>query len=404
MTTAPHVDVATAPAGPPRGRLFPLDGLRGLAAVVVFAHHALILLYGPLAGVNEHHWPIRPRQGMWALQHLPVAWLFNGTFAVSFFFVLSGFVLTRAMGPAPKPDRIARLVTVRLLRLLPLVLLGTALGFMTFDLAVQQLDALRLLAGNDSSAYIEAELLARHGPMVAVKQVLATIWRGATAASLFDPPLWSIGVELKGSLLVYLLAGTFATTPRAAAKYWVGVPLGLCLMGTASLSFLAGMGAAEYGKTRDDVLLPLPRAALYGLLLLALGWASVHPWDRNLWLPLPCNPPEILDTLMSTACALVLMASGLQLAGLRWFLASRPVQFLGHASYGLYVLHVPLLYVGLAPLLRLFDPVLGRDAAGLASLTLLLALALALGSAIISHVDTPLARWSKRRVEVWLGA
>jgi peptidoglycan/LPS O-acetylase OafA/YrhL len=399
-------NLSGAPAAPtsrPKtSRLEALDGLRGLAAVVVFAHHALVLLYGPLAGVNEHHWPVRPQLVLHALQRTPVAWVFNGTFAVSFFFVLSGFVLTRAMGSAPGPARIARLITARFLRLLPLVILGTFFGYVAFGPAVRHLDLLLNLTGNDSHAYIHPDLLANHGFFTAVKQCLFVIWRGTGAEYLLDPPLWSIGIELKGSLLVYLLAGAFAETPNRSAKYWVGVPLGICFMGAATLSFLAGMYVAERSREHSDELLPVSRPVLVGLAALAFVWASVHPWNRHLWLPLPFNPPEMLDTAISTACSVFLMAAGLQLAAFRGFLMSRAVQFLGHASYGLYVTHVPLLYLGVAPLLSWARTSMGADAAAVFTSGVILVGSLILGSLLITYVDGPVARLTKGWVTRWL--
>jgi peptidoglycan/LPS O-acetylase OafA/YrhL len=385
-----------------RSRLEALDGLRGLAAVVVFAHHAMVLLYGPLAGINEHNWPVRPQLALEVLQHAPVAWVFNGTFAVSFFFVLSGFVLTRAMGPAPQPARIARLVTARFMRLLPLVILGTLVGYLGFDLAVHQLDKLLCLTGNDSRAYIHPSLLQNHGMLAAIKQAFLLIWRGSAAEYLFDPPLWSIGVELKGSLLVYLLAGAFAQTPRANAKYWVGIPLGVCLIGASSLSFLAGMFVAERSRERGDIILAVPRPLVIAGAFAALIWASVHPWDRHLWLPLPFNPPELLDSLISTLCSVLLMAAGLQLATLRKILSSSPIQYLGHASYGLYIIHVPLLYLGTAPLLAWGRAHMNASLAAVITSGVLLALSLFVGGLLITYVDTPIARRSKKSVVRWL--
>ena len=382
------------------GRLSALDGLRGLAAVVVFAHHALVLLYGPLAGINPHGWQPRPALAVDALHHAPVAWLFNGAFAVSFFFVLSGFVLTRAMGHAPSPTRVAQLVAARFLRLLPLAALGTVLGYFAFDAAVAHLDALLQLTGNDSSAYIHPTLLAHHGMGEALRQLTVVIWGGTQADHLFDPPLWSIGVELKGSLLVYLVRGTFVGTPNRLARDAVALALGLCLFGTDSVPFVLGMALAD--RSRGDKLLPLPPAALAIGVLAALSWASVHPWNRALWLPLPVALPAVADSAISAGFSAVLMAAGLQLRPFRALLDSRPVQALGHASYGLYVAHVPILYLGVAPLLAWAHRFCPPGTASLTVTGLLFVLCVAVGHGLITYVDTPLARFSKARATGWL--
>ena len=380
-------------------RLEALDGLRGYAALVVFAHHALVLLYGPLAGVNEHNWGVRPRLVAEALHRVPVAWVFNGAFAVSFFFVLSGFVLTRAMGLSPAPARVARLVATRFLRLLPLVVLGTLAGWAVFNRAVQHLDQLLYLVGNDSHAYIHPDLLQNHGLGQALRQCAAQIWQGTHAERLFDPPLWSIGIELKGSLLVYLFACGFAQTKQQAPKYVAGLLLGTCLMGVDWLPFLAGSYLAERSLERPGPLLRASQVQLLAGGALALLWASVHPWDRNLWLPLPFNPPLLLNASLDTAAACVLLVCGLQLRWLHAMLVTRVSQLLGTASYGLYVCHVPLLYLGCGPMMARLKPGLGNNAAATITASTLLLASIGLGTVLVHYVDTPAAKRSK----TWVG-
>ncbi|HET6345013.1 MAG TPA: acyltransferase [Myxococcota bacterium] len=391
------------PSARPGVRLVPLDGLRGIAALVVFAHHAMALLYGPLAGISQHRWPARPALALAALQHLPIGWMFNGAFAVSFFFVLSGFVLTLAVGAQPEAPRIARLMTYRILRLSPLVIIATLLGYALYEPGVHSLDMLRCVSGNDSGAYIAPTLAAHHGFLQAVRQLGYDIWRGARPDALFAPPLWSIGVELQGSLLVYLLAVAFGRAHRRSAKYLVGVPIGLCLVGPAALCFLAGMWIAESSR-EDGVVLKVRDVTLSMLLGGVALWASVHPWDRHLWLPLPFNPPELLDTCIGAACSVALIAAGLQLPGLRRALESGPIKFLGHASYGLYVVHVPLLYALVGPLFSLLRAHAGFHAAAIGATSIILALSLVSGALLVTYVDTPLSHLSKKWVTRWLDA
>lgn len=398
---AQHLAASEPVRRTPSRRILPLDGMRGLAAVIVFAHHALALLYGPLAGINAQGRPAQPHWLSLALHWLPLGWMFNGAFAVSFFFVLSGFVLTRAVGNDPEPARMARLMGARLFRLVPLVVIGTLVGFALFTTYVHHLDMLRVWVGNDSRDFIAAPLLQHHDFMQAIKQMLVAIWHGAPADTLFDPPLWSIGVELQGSILIYMIAAIFAGTKRRSAKYLIGAPIGLVLMGTSALCFLAGMAIAERFRDTGEVL-PLSAPVLKLAAVAVLVWASVHPWARELWLPLPFNPPEVLDTLIGAAGAAVLIACGLQLAGLKRVLVSRPVRILGDASYGLYVAHVPILYTGCAPLMLAGIAVCGYHAAAVLTSGILLVLSVGIGWLLVHYVDTPMAQWSKRRVTGWL--
>lgn len=78
---------------PQTGRLPALDGLRGVAALVVVAFHVL-LLSPSFADRAEAGPGLRPADPSWWLTHAPLYLLWAGQQAVFLFFVLSGFVLT----------------------------------------------------------------------------------------------------------------------------------------------------------------------------------------------------------------------------------------------------------------------------------------------------------------------
>jgi peptidoglycan/LPS O-acetylase OafA/YrhL len=75
-------------------RVTSLDGLRGLAAVVVLVHHAL--LAAPVFAAAYYGGSVADRVGgmAWAFIYTPLHLIWAGTEAVYLFFVLSGVVLT----------------------------------------------------------------------------------------------------------------------------------------------------------------------------------------------------------------------------------------------------------------------------------------------------------------------
>lgn len=97
-------------------RLRSLDGLRGIAALVVLVHHALLTVPA-LADVYFDGAP-EPETGSfaWWMTYTPLHLFWMGTEAVSLFFVLSGLVLVLQVVRSPKfswqayyPSRLVRL-------------------------------------------------------------------------------------------------------------------------------------------------------------------------------------------------------------------------------------------------------------------------------------------------------
>jgi len=92
----------------PQGRIDSLDGLRGLAALVVVVHHVMhangsLDFATGLDGRAQGSWVVR------TLTFTPLHIVWAGTEAVLVFFVLSGLVL--AMPRSPVADRAGRRTT-----------------------------------------------------------------------------------------------------------------------------------------------------------------------------------------------------------------------------------------------------------------------------------------------------
>lgn len=110
-------------------RLRSLDGLRGIAALVVLVHHSLLVV--PTMAVG--YFGARPPGGTlsWWMTYTPLHLLWEGTEAVYVFFVLSGVVLALPF-LRDRHQRWSGYYPRRLLRLyLPViaaVILGTAIA------------------------------------------------------------------------------------------------------------------------------------------------------------------------------------------------------------------------------------------------------------------------------------
>ncbi|QTX05741.1 acyltransferase family protein [Agromyces archimandritae] len=310
-------------------RLASLDGLRGLAAVVVLVHHTLLLVPGLAAPYFGQ--PTPPGLAS-ILVHTPLHLAWAGTEAVFLFFVLSGLVLARSAGSAGFswagyfPSRIVRLY------------LPVAAGVL-FALAV-----ILLLprTGPTESAWL-ASRPDGYTPGGIVKDLILIGGSSDTVS-----PLWSLQWEVLFSLLlpVYLYA---------SRRMPVALQFAICIA--------ASVAGNIVGNT-----------SLKYLPMFGLGVALAAVWDRipALVARIPHRIAPLVWTLFTLACLVVagswwylvpvlglgrasavtlgpvllaivgLVIAAVHAPGIRTLLSSRLFRRLGAISFSLYLVHEPL--------------------------------------------------------------
>lgn len=351
---------ASTPSG--SSRLAQLDGLRGIAALVVVIHHSMLAT--PWAGL----WG-RPHEATTIIEYLlvatPGAILWDGPAAVLVFFVMSGLVL--ALPYTRRPFAAASYYAARLVRLYVPVWVSLAWAVLT-----------ALVVGRQPGL---TWWLDRHTEPVAAMTVLRD---GVLLidVSYLNSPLWSLRWEMYFSLA--FPAFLLLLRARGSRAWWV---------------FGALMAIGFVGRRFSlDALAYLP---LFGVgVVLAGNLASVRRWGRRA----PLAP--VLGAVVGVGLlSLPARAAGLPLAG-TWrllgaclvtaaaagasdasFLArSRVCAWLGRISFSLYLVHEPLV-VTLANL-GLRDPRVAPP--------LLIAASLVLGDLFYRAVERPTHALARR--------
>lgn len=330
-------------------RIRSLDGVRGIAALVVVLHHALHLdptfarVQAAVSAAGEG--PV-----VWALTHTPLHIVWAGEEAVLVFFVLSGYVLT--LPSTRGPVRWREYYPRRLVRLyLPV--------WGALVLAVGLKAALGPVPAGEGGAWLHDR----------ASVPLGEAWHDAVlvdGAGLLDSPLWSLQWEVLFSLALplYLLL-------RRRSTRWVAIEalalLGLVGLGTATgwlaLRYLPifGLGVllAQHPRVLDGVAGWLdararPRFA-WGLVVGALVVLLTARW---LVRGLP-EPSRALEAAASAAT--IVGAAAVVLVALRWgpgtAALERPaVQWLGARSFSLYLVHEPVIVATAQVLPRSWGP------------------------------------------------
>jgi peptidoglycan/LPS O-acetylase OafA/YrhL len=357
------------------GRLPSLTGMRFAAAVGVFGVHAYSLI--PVGGLAE-------RVG----HHL----LDPGDLGVSFFFVLSGFVLTWALrsghGPVPG-DGLGRFWAGRILRVYPAYLAALGLA-----VAGKWLADLADPAGNRMNQVTDHTLT--------TSLTLTQAWHRDDITYLgINPVAWSLSCEVAFYAAFPLLYALLRRLPTARALYGAAAVLvaaGLLMPAAADLLAPADRRWFVY-------VFPVARAVEF-----ALGIALALLVRRGSWrgpglpvatalfvtnyLAVDLLPTRIRDTtaVLATTALLVPAAALADLRGERSPWRHPALVRLGDASYAFFLVHLVVLSAGMA--------ILGRDHDYPAWQAIPLALAFlavsyALAFPLHRHVELPAMRLMK---------
>lgn len=340
------------------GRYAGLDGLRGIAALVVVVHHVL-LVEPALAQAHRAAPGSLPR---WAeiAAYTPLHLVWAGAEAVLVFFVLSGFVLS--LGALSDLERTGAgswfgYYPRRLVRLyLPVV--GAV------AVALPQAHWLRPDEAQDGAswvynAHVGSGTLASAGRDVTLAHAHATY---------LDGPLWSLHWEVLFSLALpaYLLLCRRRTWEAALVGSGMLLLSGLgAARGHEGLEMLPvfGLGAVLAGLARpaQDV-----ARAWWPLLLVGAGALLTSSWSLR-----AVRPDHVLSKADTGVCAaatalgaLLLVLAFVDGPPARWATAVPALRWLGRRSFSLYLVHAPVV-ISLAFLLGGHPDVLVLMAAAL---------------------------------------
>ena len=285
--------------------------------------------------------------------------LIYGTAAVAFFFVLSGFVLTRRYFLSGDATQIRRNVVKRWPRLALPVVVTVLFSSIAFHYRLYPYQAAAVITQSWWLYYFgNAILLPLPGNLWEAFQQgsYLTFFHGDNS---YDSSLWTMRFEFIGSFMAMGLALLLQPTrSRATRVYLIAVVLVLCHFSDPQYAaFPVGAALALFLPENPKSHSRLTTAVLVAVALYLLGWAGAAIGDfRPLgWL----LPARVIPSYVNVAGSVLLIFAAETSPSLHSFLSGRWAVFLGRISFPLYLVHVPILCsVGSAVLLRV-SPRLG---------------------------------------------
>jgi peptidoglycan/LPS O-acetylase OafA/YrhL len=353
-----------------------LDGLRGVAALIVVAFHIL-----------EPHSTSHRDQ---IINH--------GYLAVDFFFLLSGFVIGYAYDDRWQRMTVGQFFRRRLERLQPMVILGMVIGAIMF--------------------YFQANPWMPKIEQTPVWQMLLVMVIGCTLIPLppsqdirgwneihpLNGPGWSLFYEYIANILYALIGRRLGKKPLVVLVFlsacalvytavfgengdviggWELSPSGLRIgFSRMMFPFFAGLLLFRVGK-----IVPVKNGFLWSSLLLALVLAFPRiGGEHNLWL----NGVYESIAIIVLFPAIVLLGAG----GLVQGASAKVCKFLGDISYPIYITHYPFIYAYTA-----YVAINNRPLMSQAWPYMLLTYVVSVGVAYaaLKLYDEPVRKWLKKR-------
>jgi peptidoglycan/LPS O-acetylase OafA/YrhL len=306
-----------------------LDGLRGLAAVIVVLNHFVAAflpaaVYGSLAIT---HFSFEK-----TIYTTPLQLFVAGNFSVCIFFALSGFVLSQRFFTTKDLSHVRVGAAKRYFRLMPPVLASVVISYVIYKFGLTHNQAATKITG--STLWLGQLWPHPVGLLEALWHGTYGVIIGNADTTLFNNPLWTMKLEFYGSMLIFAFLALFGT----ASKRWVVyVVLILLLRNGYYLAFIAGVALCDLAINRPQIKfgrLTLIMSLATGLLLGAAPTAPIQ--IPGLPLSVATIPPHVLGAILVLFAAIY--SKTMQRA-----LSTNGLRYLGKISFSVYLLHVLIL-------------------------------------------------------------
>ena len=361
-----------------------LDGLRGVAAI-------LVLFYHIFEGFSFAEVQNKAGDGI-------ITTLNHGHIAVDFFFILSGFVISYAYDDRWKKMSTWQFFKRRLIRLHPMLIMGAIIGFAAFAfVGFERWDGTTAPAG-----WVMTALLLTMFMIPAVPGIPYEV-RGNGEMFPLNGPGWSLFFEYIGNILYALFMRRISTKLLTVFTVLLGIAHAWFFIGNIS-----GYDMIGVGWTIDEVnfwgglvrmLFPFSMGMLLARTFKPRKIKGAF-WICSITLAVLFSVPYIastgsisLNSLYEFVCIALLFpvivwigACGSAGSGI----TSKANRILGDISYPLYIVHYPIMYVFYAWLIEKKYYALG-DCWETALLVVISSILLAF--LCLKFYDEPVRRW-----------
>lgn len=365
-----------------------LDGLRGVAAI-------LVLFYHIFEGFSFAEISNEAGDGI-------ITTLNHGHIAVDFFFILSGFVISYAYDDRWKKMNTWQFFKRRLIRLHPMLIIGAIIGAVTFAIAsFEKWDGTTSPIGLVMVALLFSMLMIPAVPGVPYEV------RGNGEMFPLNGPGWSLFFEYIGNILYALFIRRLSTKLLATLAAILGVLHAWFFIGNISEYDMVGVGwtidEVNFWGGLVRMLFPFTIGMLLARTFKPCKIKGAF-WICSIMLIAIFSTPYIapendisLNSLYEVVCIAIIFPFIVWLGacGSCEGLTSKINKWLGDISYPLYIVHYPIMYLFYAWLIENEYYTL-QDCIGMALLVVVSSITLAF--LCLKLYDEPVRKWLAKKL------
>ncbi len=308
-----------------------LEGLRGVAALIVVLHHFVLLFYPALNYGNGTNTTLN------AIAISPLNVFYNGDFAVCLFFVLSGYVLSYKYILTNDPQIVLGYAVKRYFRLMPLIASSVLLIFL-----LSRFNFFNTQKLNDV-LHLGDWLTSMFNGDPSFTAVLKNIFYGIFFFNdnSYNPVVWSMGIEFIGSMLLF----AFLLLNHKIKPKWIlfviTLLLALYIKRYYYIAFLLGYGLCYL----DQKELFKIKSIILKIVLLIVGiMCASYPadwqhWNTSIYAFMTFNGVDLYSFYHVLGSGILLMLITQNTTSKNFF-SLKPILFLGKISFAMYLFHL----------------------------------------------------------------